>query len=346
MKPIRPALAAVQARLGQPVEAWQTLEADLGRGLLDELAARQDRSLSDAERTRLRGLTAALGSLDRLLESTPKELDKAGRAKRFEDLKRQRELASIALGDFQTKLVQDHQALAGRVAQLNEIQKSMPADFALVAWVDIPPAGPAAADPDGEHWGVVVRSGGVPAWVSIVGTGPGGLWTKEDNELAERVRTDLRHRPGANGPNARPLIEKLRAQRLEPLKKLLDTTADGLPPVKSIVVLPSRAMAGIPLEILLSPADTLTVSYAPSATVFKYLREQPRPDRQAGMLALGDPSYDRGDKSNENLTPLPGTRYEIEALADSSSPTIGPLGFCSGPLQVSLNWTGWPPRAS
>ena len=39
----RPALAAVLARLGQPAEAWQSLKEDLGRGLLDELAARQDR---------------------------------------------------------------------------------------------------------------------------------------------------------------------------------------------------------------------------------------------------------------------------------------------------------------
>ena len=43
--------------------------------------------------------------LDKLVETTPKGLDQAERAKRFEDLKRQRELASIALGEFQTKLV-------------------------------------------------------------------------------------------------------------------------------------------------------------------------------------------------------------------------------------------------
>ncbi len=40
MKSPRAALAAVLARLGQPAEAWQALEEDLGRGLLDELAAR------------------------------------------------------------------------------------------------------------------------------------------------------------------------------------------------------------------------------------------------------------------------------------------------------------------
>ena len=156
----RPALAAVLARLGQPAEAWQALEDDLGRGLLDELAARQDRRLTADERTRLRELTGELEKLDKLVESTPKELDKAKRAKRFEDLKRQHDLASIALGELDTKLTHAYGALAGQVAKRNEIQATLPADAALVTWVDIPPAGPSAADPDGEHWGVVVRSKG------------------------------------------------------------------------------------------------------------------------------------------------------------------------------------------
>ncbi len=286
----RPALAAVLARLGQPAEAWQSLEEDLGRGLLDELAARQDRRLSPAERARLRELTAALEQLDRLVETTPKDLDQAERAKRFEELKHQRELASIALGEFQTKLVQDYGALAGQVARLNEIQAALPADAALVAWVDIAPAGPNAADPDGEHWGVVVRSRGIPAWVPIAGTGPDGLWTKDDTGLADRVRTELRRRPGAGSADLRPLVERLRTQRLEPLAKALGASADGLPPARRLIVLPSPAMAGIPVEALLALDDTRTVSYAPSATVlFKYLREQPRPDRHAGLLALGDP---------------------------------------------------------
>src|SRR5205085_7853402 len=113
---IRPALAAVLARLGQPARAWQSLEEDLGRGLLDELAARQDLRLTPAERARLRELTAALERLDRLVETTPRNLDQEERAKRFAELRRRRELASIALGEFQTKLVQEHGALAGPVA--------------------------------------------------------------------------------------------------------------------------------------------------------------------------------------------------------------------------------------
>jgi len=317
LRSMRPALAAVLARLGEPAEAWQPMEEDLGRGLLDELAARQDRRLTPAERARLRELTAELERLDKLVESTPKSLDQVERAKRFEDLKRQRELASIALGEFQTKLVQDYGPLAGQVARLNEIQAALPADVALISWVDIAPAGPNAADPDGEHWGVVVRSRGIPTWVPVAGTGPHGLWTKDDTALAAQVRTELRSRPGAGRGDLRPLVERsrtqadsrplvdrLRNQRLEPLAKALGATADGQPPARRLIVLPSRAMAGIPVEALLAPDDTRTVSYSPSATVFMYLREPHRPDRHAGLLALGDPVFDRPDKSSDPK-PLP-----------------------------------------
>ena len=315
---MRPALAAVLARLGEPAQAWQPLEEDLGRGLLDELAARQDRRLAPAERARLRELTTEMEWLDKLVETTPKDLDQAERAKRFEDLKRQRELASITLGELQTKLVRDHGPLAGQVARLNEIQAALPAAAALVAWVDLPPAGPNAADPDGEHWGVVVRSRGVPAWISLAGTGPDGLWTKDDTGLASRVLTELRRRPDAGPADLRLLIERLHTQRLEPLAKALGTTADGLPPARRLVILPSRAMAGIPVEALLAPDDARTVSYTPSATVFKYLREQPRHDRRAGLLALGDPVYEHPDSSSEPQ-PLPDHGLLVNVVAPGSN---------------------------
>ncbi len=314
----RPALAAVLARLGEPAEAWRPLEEDLGRGLLDELAAREDLRLTPAERARLHDLTTALQRLDELVEISPKDLDQAERTKQFEELKRQRELASIGLGEFQTKLVQNYGPLAGQVARLNEIQAALPADAALVAWVDIPPVGSNAADPDGEHWGVVVRAQSIPAWVPLAGTGPAGLWTKDDNGLASQVRTELRSRPGDGPADLRSLVERLRAQRIEPLAKALGATADGLPPAARLVVLPSRAIAGIPVEALLAPDDTRTVSYAPSATVLKYLRDQPRPDRHAGLLALGDPVYEPPDKSSEPK-PLPDHGLLVNVVVRGSN---------------------------
>jgi tetratricopeptide (TPR) repeat protein len=334
---LRPALAAVLARLGQLAEAWQPLEEDLGRGLLDELDAREDRRLTPVERARLRELTTALERLDRLVETTPKELDQAERAKRFAELTRQRELASIALGEFQTKLVQDHGALAGQVAKLNEIQAALPGDAALVAWVDIPPVGPNAADPDGEHWGVVVRSRAIPAWVSIAGTGPDGLWTKDDVGLAERVRTELRKPPVVSSADLRPLIERLRTQRLEPLAKALGASVDGQPPARRLIVLPSRAMAGIPVEVLLALDDTRTVSYAPSATVlFKYLQEQPRPARHAGLLALGDPVYQHPEASSEPQ-PLPDHGLLVNMVIPGSNAATH--GLKPGDVLLTYNGT-------
>src|SRR5262249_18587877 len=161
------------------------------------------------------------------------------RARRFEDLRHQRELASIALGEFQTRLFKDSGPLAGQVANLEQVQAALPADAALVAWVDIRPLGPNAADPDGEHWGVVVRSRGLPAWVAIAGTGTDGLWTQDDVALADRVRTELRTRPSTPAADLRPLLERLRTQRLDPMAKALGPTAEGLPPTRRIVVLPS-----------------------------------------------------------------------------------------------------------
>jgi hypothetical protein len=325
----------VLARLGQPAQAWQSLEEDLGRGLLDELAARQARRMAPGERARLRELIAALERLDKLVETTPKDLDQAERAQRFADLKRQRELASIALGEFHTKLVQDHGPLAGQVANLKGIQAALPADAALIAWVDIPPAGPNAADPDGEHWGVVVRSRGIPAWVPFAGSDPKGLWTKDDTELAARVRTELRSRPDPGSASPRTLLERLRTQRIEPLARALDA-ADGLPKARRLIVLPSPALAGIPLEAILLPDDTRIVSYAPSATVFKYMREQPRPDRHAGLLALGDPVFNHPDKSSEpKPSQSPGHGLLVNGVAPGSNAATH--GLKSGDVLLAYN---------
>jgi hypothetical protein len=83
----------------------------------------------------------------------------------------------------------------------------------------------------------------------------------------------------------------------------LGATADGLPPARRLIILPSSLLAGVPIEVLLTPDDARTVSYAPSATVWKFLRQQPRPDRQAGLLALGDPVYRRPDASSQPAPP-------------------------------------------
>jgi tetratricopeptide (TPR) repeat protein len=332
-RPVRLALAAVLARLGAAEEAWQRLEEDSGRGLLDELAARKDRRLAPGERTRLSDLTRELERLDRLAESTPRDLDEASRAKRFDELKHQRDLASIALGEFQSKLASEYGPLAGQVISLHDVQSALAADTAVLAWVDLPPAGPSTADPDGEHWCVVVRSRGIPNWIAIRGTGSGGLWTKDDIELAPRVRKVLQSRPAAGAAAAEPLLEKFRIQRLAPLDSSLDASG-GLPRVRRFIVLPSRALAGIPIEAFLAPGDSKTVSYAPSATVFKYLREQSRSGRSAGLLALGDPDCQAPVPSSEPA-PLPERGLLIKLVGPGSNAATH--GVSAGDVLLTYN---------
>jgi CHAT domain-containing protein len=72
--------------------------------------------------------------------------------------------------------------------------------------------------------------------------------------------------------------------------------------------------------------DRYAVSYAPSGTLFAWLREKRRPGPAAGaatLLAVGDPAFGpvgvtvaaRGGDPGAALPPLPGTRYEVEAIA-------------------------------
>ncbi len=96
-------------------------------------------------------------------------------------------------------------------------------------------------------------------------------------------------------------------------------------------------MAGIPVEALLATEDTRIVSYAPSATVFKYLRDQPRPERHAGLLALGDPVYVQLGKSSEPQ-PLPDHGLLVNAVIPGSNAATHGLK----PADVVLAYNGQP----
>jgi hypothetical protein len=208
------------------------------------------------------------------------------------------------------------------VANLSEIQAVLPEDAALVTWVDLNPWGPGAADPDGEHWGVVVRARGIPAWVALEGTGPGGLWSQDDTDLPKKVQASLRSRPGVGSTDLRPMLAKLGAQRIEPLAKALGAAEDSLPAARRLIVLPSRALAGIPIEALLNATDTRAVSYAPSGSVFRYLREQPHPDRNAPLLALGDPIFGPQVKPRDSEPPDHGLLINV-ALRGANAASHG-----------------------
>src|SRR5262249_27031523 len=120
----------------------------------------------------------------------------------------------------------------------------------------------------------------------IPGTGPGRTWAPEDDRRPAALRRALRD----GAPGWRDLAAALAKQRLGPLQPYLKGG------VRRLVVLPSPALAGVPVEVLMAaqPAGLSrpTGSYAPSATMFARLsRPRTGPAGPERLLVLGDPAY-------------------------------------------------------
>jgi CHAT domain-containing protein len=194
-----------------------------------------------------------------------------------------------------------------------KIQAALSAEAALLAWLDLP-GQPRAADLNGEHWAVLLRSAGPPVWVRLSGSGQKAAWTEADTRLPGELREALQSPRGS----WQPLARRLRQQRLQPLASYLQARG-GLPAVRRLIVLPSTALAGVPVEVI---APECTVSYAHSGTMHAHLHRQPAPSGK-GLLALADPIFDPPpDKEKPPPLPpggdywprLPGTRCEVASL--------------------------------
>jgi CHAT domain-containing protein len=285
-------LAALQARRGDAKAAWDTLEAHLARGLLDDLTIQ--RRHRPEHRLRLARAVARLVDLDRQITALAKQ------PRLMATLRRQQEQAQAELAQLQEELEQTYGVIAGKVYSLEKIQQHLPPNAALVAWLDLT-WGPALTNVPGEHWACVIRSAGAPAWVRLPGAGEGERWTEEDQALSAQFRRLCGLPPGDVTAKWQATASKLAAQRLAPLEPLLGAH-DGLPTVRHLIALPSPAMAGIPIDAL---TDRYRVSYAPSGTVFAWLQEERLPNagaNSAGLLALSHPD-------------LRGTRPEVETIA-------------------------------
>jgi CHAT domain-containing protein/tetratricopeptide (TPR) repeat protein len=331
-------LAALLARNGKPADAWQRLESSLARGLLDDLTARPALPLTGDERRLERQLSGQIHRLDRQIagllgakDPTEEHREQAAR------LKEERGKLRARLSALGAALAKKYGPAAGQVYTLERLQPRLPENAALVAWVDRE-ALPGAADPGGEHWACVVRKRGQPVWARLRGSGAKGAWTEDDSRLADQVRRLFETPPRDAAAKWSDRAGQLARQRLAPLARHLGA-GNGLPPVKHLIVLPSPALRRIPVEALIEArADKqppLTVSYAPSGTMFAWLQEQRRKPRgPARLLAVGDPAFvppekarpvpTAGDRDVEAVLerrrgpafkPLPGSRREVLAIA-------------------------------
>ncbi len=287
-------LALLLARRARSEDAWRYWESDLARGLFDDLTARQRRLLTPDERRQQEALVVHLNRLENqisiLAGANALSVDQR---RRLDELRNEHLEAQGRLIQLEADMVKKHGVAAGAVYRLDQIQAELPVDAALLGWLDLQTEA-GAADRKGEHWACVIRRTGAPRWIRIAGTGPNQAWTEADEQHPGLIRKILSE--GATSGWQKPLTE-LAQQRLGPLEVALRGEGD-VPPVQHLIILPSPAMAGIPVEALLATRSTnaprYLVSYAPSGTLFAWLQEQRRgdhgkPAQSRRLLALGDP---------------------------------------------------------
>jgi CHAT domain-containing protein/tetratricopeptide (TPR) repeat protein len=302
-----PRLAAVLARNGKFDEAWQRFEESLARGTWDDLTARLHRS--PAEQAQQAQLVARLDRLDHLIEKIVAIREPTHEQDEHrKQLLTERRQAQDELDDFEALMTKTHGPADGQVFVRKDIQAALPKDTALLGWLDLAGARK-AKDPNGEHWAVLLRSTGEAIWVPLPRSGPENTWTEADTRLPSQLRTAL-HSPRSDW---QPLARRLRQQRLEPLARHLAANGD-LPAVRHLIVFPSTALAGIPVEVF---ADGYTISYALSGTLYTHLRQQPKPI-SAGLLAVADPVFDLPGASDKPA-PLPPGGVLLTLVTPSSN---------------------------
>jgi tetratricopeptide (TPR) repeat protein len=272
-----PILTVGLAGLNQPRNAFAAAELNLARGLLDDLAA------PAGDTAEVRSLQAQLADLSRRL------LPLAGRAGLSDEQIRRRDELMARQRETASRLVRVLSAASQRqVLPLERIQKAIPADGALVFWIDVWGIS--------ERWGCVVRREGDPRWVRIVGSGTKGAWLEEDETVRTRLYDALRD-PTSTAKKRKELLAAFARQRLGPLRPHLKAAGE-LPAVKRLFVVPTGAMAHVPVELL---DENLSVSYVPSGSVLARLVENHRKLEASSLLVLGDPAFDQAEPPSEGV---------------------------------------------
>jgi hypothetical protein len=317
---VLPALAVALARQGTPREAWARWEAGLARGLLDEVSSHRLRPLTRDQRRREADLEGRLQRLDEgIARLTAKAKRAAAEDQQLDAWRSQQSAFRGQWVEFENALDHEYQAYAGKPSTLDEVQKALADDAALVGWLD----------ENRHHWACAIRSSGEPVWVKMPGSGPGGTCTPQDHKRDQDCQVAL----ATSGSNWRDLAAAVARQRLEPL-------LPHLAGVKHLVVLPpTRSLAALPVEALVAAlpdgSPRPVVSYAPSGSMFACLTaprsEAPGPAR---LLALGDPAFPKPAPSGPAPTP---PDHGIAILAVMPNSTAALFGIQPGDVLLEYN---------
>jgi CHAT domain-containing protein/tetratricopeptide (TPR) repeat protein len=262
-------LAVAYLENGDYAAAWESVENDNGRGLLDMLETVSARDLTEDEIAEEKRLDNDLGRLEDSYIAWANDSTSAGAA-RADSIRTVLLEAQTRWSRFQRRLAGKYPIAEGRSRTLGEIQSGLDGGSAIVGWLDV-------LD---EHFVYMVPREGPVVWERLAGT--------QIDSLALRFLGSMTVDPVVAGENGE-LGRQIYAARMQPLDK-------HLAGIERIVVIPSGPMLGLPVEALSTGegeyvVDRWEVSYAPSATIHSWLESKPKRKGDPSLIVLGDPPF-------------------------------------------------------
>jgi CHAT domain-containing protein/Tfp pilus assembly protein PilF len=279
-------LASVLLLLREEEDAWVAAEEALARSLLDLLTT-AGRGLSPAEVSKEDSLKAILGQLERQVSAYAQAAQSdtsAGTMSRVDEARGALLAAEAEWSLFQQEVARAHPVTEGRVFSLERVQSVLAAGTAIIGWLDVE-----IGQGGYESWCYAIRGSGPVTWARAQ-CAPGDSSGSSPFERT-RARRSSFAAPGPWNIGTAGQSRALWRERFEPLLPALEN-------VSELVVVPSGAMVGVPVEVFVDRGgafigDVYAVSYAPSATIYTWLTEQPRGEVGSQVLLVGDPPYNR-----------------------------------------------------
>jgi len=285
-----PRLASVRLTLGRTDEAWPAAEKAHARSLADLLMAAEQRGLSPSESAREDSLKGVLGMLERELATYRQAVtsDTTGEAARLVEATRDALLAAESeWSTFRHEIAVKYPVTEGETFPLGRVQSALSQDTAIIGWLDVGSGRGKHEALSYESWCYVVRSSGPVAWERVGSSSSDG----DSRSPSDRARS---FRDGLSSPASPDAVvtresRELWSERIEPLLGALEG-------VEQLIVIPSGAMLGVPVEALVDNegafvGEMYAVSYIPSATLHTWLAERTEHDVGGGTLLVGDPPY-------------------------------------------------------
>ncbi len=285
-----PRLASVRLALGRTDEAWLAAETAHARSLADLLMAAAERDLSPSEAAREDSLVEVLGNLERELAAYRQAAttDTTGEAAGVVESTRNALLAAESeWSAFHQEIATKYPVTEGESFPLGRVQSALSEEIAIIGWLDVSIGRDEHEARFYESWCYAIRSSGPVAWERVDSSSTEG----DSRSPFDRARSFRDRLASPSSPDAVVTREsrELWRERIEPLMKALEG-------VENLIVIPSGAMLGVPVEALvdnegLFVGETYAVSYVPSATLHTWLAERADRDVGSGTLLVGDPPY-------------------------------------------------------